>query len=175
MNGPRFLSDKHLSHLTVTPEGIFLIAPHFIGDGTCLHTSMQELLVLLSAPVGRDQLEAELSAEHLSADLETQLPRPVSALQRAAWAIDYQIRQARDIGGQELVRRDIGERHTILEEVTYSEGRTAHILAQCKKQGVSISNVFFALITVAWSRVCHVEDRSTLPTYVSAILSFYRQ
>jgi hypothetical protein len=74
MNNPRkYLSPSHLSHLVISSEShtedqnagrtlhhIFMTAPHFIGDGTSLHLSAHELLVLLTSRMGDEELRDEL-------------------------------------------------------------------------------------------------------------------
>lgn len=70
MDGPRLLSDDHLSYLIIsTPhetEGereeydLVMCAPHFTGDGTSLHQSTHDLLALLASPMSESQLLEEL-------------------------------------------------------------------------------------------------------------------
>jgi hypothetical protein len=69
MNGPRTLSNEHLSYLVISQRpskgdeyDLLMCAPHFIGDGTSLHQSTHELLVLLSSPKSDDDLRQELAA-----------------------------------------------------------------------------------------------------------------
>lgn len=72
MNGPRLLSDNHLSYLIIsTPsdaddatEGeydLLMCAPHFTGDGTSLHQSTHELLALLASQKSDAELAEEIN------------------------------------------------------------------------------------------------------------------
>jgi hypothetical protein len=74
MNGPRTLSNEHLSYLVIsTPVpssetystdvvdyDLMMCAPHFIGDGTALHQSTHELLCLLTSTQTNEELRSEL-------------------------------------------------------------------------------------------------------------------
>lgn len=66
MNGPRSLKDDNLSCLTVCAQAhssgdfaeyeLMMCAPHFIGDGTSLHQTTNELLEILSTYSTDDDL-----------------------------------------------------------------------------------------------------------------------
>jgi hypothetical protein len=179
MNGPRTLSDSHLSHLNlaiaseINPNGdlhpyhLLITAPHFIGDGISLHKMAQELLILLSNTDSLlSTLEAEipLASSRLPLDMESQLPKPRSLLQSAVQNVEYQLNQAREIGGQTIDREQRGKRKTVLIERSFDVERTKRILTRCKKEGVSISNAAFALIAIAWARVSIGSSDPSLPT-----------
>ena len=167
MNAPRALTSTHLSHLTVAtrsqtlgtstsqPYDLFIAAPHFTGDGTTLHASTHELLLLLSKPAELESLLASVlprAVECLPVALESRLAHAQSAFQRAAHAVDYQLSQVRQIGGHTLPRAQRGARKTVIREVSFDEGRTKRVLQRCKEEGVSVSNAMFALTAIAWAR-----------------------
>jgi hypothetical protein len=74
MNGPRTLSNDHLSYLifsapTCPPEadptedadhGIMMCATHFLGDGNALHQSVHDLLCILTSTKNDEELKKEL-------------------------------------------------------------------------------------------------------------------
>lgn len=72
MNGPRTLSNEHLSYLVISePQpsdstgdlgeyDLLMCAPHFTGDGSSLHQSTHELFSLLSSPKSEAALTEEL-------------------------------------------------------------------------------------------------------------------
>ena len=74
MNGPRLLSNEHMSNLVIStptpsPETdnsadgeyiIFICAAHFIGDGPTLHQSTHDLLYLLTSAQTDEELKTEL-------------------------------------------------------------------------------------------------------------------
>lgn len=77
MNGPRTLSNDHLSYLVIsTPLSsktdpasdseydLLMCAPHFVGDGTALHQSTHDLLCILTSTQTNEELKAELDGHH---------------------------------------------------------------------------------------------------------------
>lgn len=179
MDGPRVLSESHLSHLTIaTPTvsssgtdprsyDLFVAAPHFTGDGTTLHASTHELLLLLGRPDALlDELERALplAPSALPLSLEAQLPQPKTRFQRAAHAVSLQLGQAREIGAPTLPRESRGERKTALREISLDEEKTAWVLKKCKAEGVSVSNAIFALVAMAWAGTLDGKVDVELPT-----------
>ncbi|KAG5645158.1 hypothetical protein DXG03_006782 [Asterophora parasitica] len=98
MNGPRTLSTERMSYLVVsspsfsptstilTPQAggtqqeqeadksyqtyhLFMVAPHFTGDGTSLHQATHDLLALLASPSSEDEIIAELDLADWAARL----------------------------------------------------------------------------------------------------------
>lgn len=77
MNGPRTLSNDHLSYLvisssapsseTISSDGVeydlMMCAPHYTGDGTALHQSTHDLLCILTSTQTNKDLQRELD-EH---------------------------------------------------------------------------------------------------------------
>ncbi|KAJ7150987.1 hypothetical protein C8R43DRAFT_1005842 [Mycena crocata] len=168
MDGPRILSNDHLSYLVISePEiipddeiaryDILMCAPHFIGDGTSLHQSTHELLSLVTSEKSNAELAQELEKSQnwqdvLPLSVESRLSPPSSALGRAACKINYQQALSREIGGQTLSRTQRGPKRTILQECEFSEEQTATILRNCKTNGVTINHALVALCNVAWAR-----------------------
>src|SRR5882762_7877215 len=78
MNGPRMLSNDHLSYLVIsTPVSsserdstsdieydLLMCAPHFIGDGTALHQTTHDLICMLTSDKTNDELKTELDEHH---------------------------------------------------------------------------------------------------------------
>jgi hypothetical protein len=77
MNGPRTLSNDHLSYLVISTPGslsetesaggveydLMMCAPHYIGDGTALHQSTHDLLCILTSTKTNEQLKRELDED----------------------------------------------------------------------------------------------------------------
>ena len=179
MNGPRTLSNQHLSHLTIATStessqstsrmyDLFLTAPHLIGDGSTLHATANELFLLLSDSVALDSDSAlitalTLSASQLAPAIEDRLPHPRTAFQKAAMQVDYQLNTATSVGGHVIPRTSTrGKRNTVMEEVSIDKISTARLLKRCKEEGVTVSNVMFVVTALAWARTVGTLD-ATLP------------
>jgi hypothetical protein len=169
------LSETKLSHLGISTTtsfttssttasspssdtfSLFLTIPHFAGDGMTLHTLTHELVSLLSAheSLQADELDKALAVAptRLPLSLEDQLPRPVTPFQRAAQAVDYQLRLSREVGGHVLPRQARGPKKTVMREIELDEDITKRILQRCKKEGVTINSALFALVAMAWAAI----------------------
>jgi hypothetical protein len=167
MDGPRVLTESHLSHLTIATPAVSssgidprsydlsIAAPHFTGDGTTLDASTHELPGLLRFPDALlNELEKALplAPSALPLSLEAQLPQPKTRFQRAAHAVSLQLGQAREIGAATLPRKSRGKKKTVLREISLNEEKTAWVLKKCKSEGVSVSNANFALVAMAMAR-----------------------
>ncbi|RSH85790.1 nrps [Saitozyma podzolica] len=171
LSGPRSLSETRLSHLTISTTtssttassppnrtfSLFLTIPHFAGDGMTLNALTHELVLLLSKPksLQADELDKALTVAptRLPLSLEDQLPRPVTSFQRAAQAVDYQLRLSREVGGHVLPRQERGPKKTVMKEIELDEHTTKRILQRCKKEGVTINSALFALVAMAWAAI----------------------
>jgi hypothetical protein len=74
MNGPRTLSNDHLSYLVISSSAtssargssdgveydLMMCAPHYTGDGTALHQSTHDLLCVLMSTQTNEELRKEL-------------------------------------------------------------------------------------------------------------------
>jgi hypothetical protein len=122
-----------------------------------LHALAHELVLLLSEPetLQADELDNALTVAptRLPLSLEDQLPRPVTPFQRAAHAVDYQLRLSREVGGHVLPRQARGPTKTVLEEIELDEETTKRVLQRCKKEGVTINSALFALVAMAWALI----------------------
>lgn len=147
-----------------TSHDLYLTAPHFLGDGLPIHNTFHELLVLLSNPASiRCELELALSriVLVLPPALEDWPPLPSSRkLQKAAQVVDYQLARRREIGGHILGRVSHPVRKAVMEEFTLDKAQTAKVLAKCKQQGVTPSNLAFAIVAMAWAKVTKKSDPS---------------
>jgi hypothetical protein len=173
LNGSRRLSNSRLSHLTISQTGetsfeVFITAPHFTGDGTTLHNTAHELLVLLSNPDSLgSNLEAALKTPTtLPPSIDESLGYTTTRLKGAAHKVIYQLDKRKQLGGHCLPRKK-GLRRTILREDSLDESQTRSLLARCKEKGVSISNLMFAIVACAWTRVNNLDGK--LPMWVEIL------
>jgi len=171
MNGPRTLSNDHLSYLVISTPGsssetestgdieydLMICAPHFIGDGTALHQSAHDLLCVLTSRETDEELKRELDEHHdweniLPPAFETQLSAPSSAIGKAASKVNFLQTMGKEIGGHTFSRTPRGPQRTLLIEHAFSEAQTAVILARCKANKVTVNHALSALCNVAWGR-----------------------
>ncbi|KAF8151295.1 hypothetical protein B0H34DRAFT_664769 [Crassisporium funariophilum] len=172
MNGPRALSDEHLSHLvisttestpmdTVTPEyhvyDLLMCAPHFIGDGTSLHQATHDFLSLLSSTATNSEMTGELNndakwIDALPPAFETRVDVPTGAFAKIASKVDYIRTLNREIGGHTLPRKQRGPQQTVIYETAFSEDETALILHKCKSNNVTVNHAVVAICNLVWAR-----------------------
>ncbi|KAG6811926.1 hypothetical protein H0H92_005257 [Tricholoma furcatifolium] len=171
MNGPRTLSNNHLSHLVISLSGsdesslerdyhLLMCAPHFTGDGTSLHQSTHDLLAILSSSASNQELldSIDLSTpwiNRLAPAYESRCPVPPRdhKFARAAAKINFALTKEKEIGGHRFTRKQRAPRDTIFVEHVYDELQTKKILKRCKENGVTINHAITALCGVAWARV----------------------
>ena len=122
LNGPRTLSDQRLSSLVLTTPSpsmsdsstvqsydLFLFSTHFLGDGMALHTTMNEVLLLLAADGdanldrvreargGEEDEKSGREPRKMAEPMESQLVTP-EKWGRMAWAgarVEFQRKQAK--------------------------------------------------------------------------------
>ncbi|KAF8589400.1 hypothetical protein K439DRAFT_1658001 [Ramaria rubella] len=182
MNGPRMLSNEHISHLIISrttneyenenDHHIFMCAPHFTGDGTSLHQATHELLVLLASTRSDAELYRELEGQLqrvrpswpslLPPAFETRLKAPSSPLGRAACTVNFLQTQQREVGAHIFPREQRAPQRTRLIEHVFSEEETKTILAVCKQNGVSINNALVAVCCVAWAKTWHEAENENV-------------
>ncbi|GFZ52190.1 hypothetical protein JCM24511_09963 [Saitozyma sp. JCM 24511] len=193
LNGPRLLSETRLSHLAISTTtssttessppshtfSLFLTIPHFAGDGMTLHALTHELVLLLSA---NESLQANdlinaltVAPTRLPLSLEDQLPGPVTPFQRAAHAVDYQLRLSREVGGHVLPRQERGPKKTVMKEIELDVDITKRILQRCKKEGVTINSALFALVAMAWAAITPGGLEPDLPILLYSALNIRPQ
>lgn len=138
-----------------------------------LHALTHELALLLSA---KESLQANdlinaltVAPTRLPLSLEDQLPGPVTPFQRAAHAVDYQLRLSREVGGHVLPRQERGPKKTVMKEIELDVDITKRILQRCKKEGVTINSALFALVAMAWAAITPGGLEPDLPMYVMSI------
>ncbi|KAF5373111.1 hypothetical protein D9758_001718 [Tetrapyrgos nigripes] len=185
MNGPRTLSNDHLSTLVIsTPRqaknssaqetthyDLLMCAPHFAGDGSSLHQCSHELLALIASQLPDAQLSEEIRfgavswKDVLPPALETRLPVPQSPLAKAASKINYAQTLRKEVGGHVFARSQRGPQRTISVEKAFTEAETASILRNCKSQQVTINHALFVLCNFAWNSCnnLHHSEGSRLP------------
>ncbi|KAF8480627.1 hypothetical protein JB92DRAFT_3040573 [Gautieria morchelliformis] len=194
MNGPRTLSNDSLSYLVVSQmpsQGdsdefdLFMCAPHFIGDGTSLHQSTHDLIVLLASQKSDAQLlhdlEAQLERKQsswlsvLPPSLESRLRMPSSPLLLATHKIAFLLNQQHELGGHIFPRTQHAPRRTRLVEHAFTKAETQAILAVCKRNGASVNNALFALSAIAWTRMRMRDaagaDEFKLPTMIYSAIN----
>ncbi|KAI6163872.1 hypothetical protein EDD17DRAFT_1475849 [Pisolithus thermaeus] len=145
---------------------LLICAAHFLGDGMALHQFANEFFRLLASDKSLQELETLLTEEWnrscrlspgkvftLPNCLEDNLAPEPSKLRRAIGKVDFQLSQAKCIGGQAFPRKSQQPRRTIVPTVSYDADRTKSVLKRCKENGVSISAAFFAICNIAWVRV----------------------
>ncbi|GLB39880.1 hypothetical protein LshimejAT787_0703900 [Lyophyllum shimeji] len=179
MNGPRTLSDSHLSYLVISTPGttsttdeyeqgegeydLLMCAPHFTGDGTSLHQCTHDLLALLALRVSDGDLLRLLDLDtpwdtRLPPAFETRCAVPSGRWARAAAKVNFLQVADREIGGHKFTRHQRAPAHTVFVERVYSEAETRVMLKRCKEHGVTVNHAIEAVCAVAWSRV--VEARN---------------
>ncbi|CAK5272170.1 unnamed protein product [Mycena citricolor] len=188
MDGPRILSDERLSFLVISSQGpqdvhsseygIFMCAPHFLGDGTALHLTTHELVSLLTSGKADAELMEELSEprnwmDALPPSLESRLRPPASAFGKAACKINYFQSLSREIGGHRLPRVQRAPKRTLFQEHEFSSDKTASILARCKANGVTVNHALVALCNVAWARCTSQTAELPILFYTAANLRPY--
>ncbi|KDR70713.1 hypothetical protein GALMADRAFT_271467 [Galerina marginata CBS 339.88] len=168
MNGPRTLSDEHLSHLVIsTPTtavdkeyheyDLLMSAPHFLGDGTSLHQATHDLLSLLASDLTNPQIEEELSNEVEWMDVlppafETRMEVSTGRFSQIACKVDFIKTLGNEIGGHTLSRNQHGPQKTVIHETAFSEEETAQILKKCKSKNVTVNHALVALCNLVWTR-----------------------
>ncbi|THV07842.1 hypothetical protein K435DRAFT_847650 [Dendrothele bispora CBS 962.96] len=194
MNGPRTLSNDHLSYLIISiPSGdvesaaqatlqydLLMCAPHFVGDGSSLHQCTHELFALLASPLSNAQISEELLNSHASWNdvlppaLESRLPVNQRRFAKAAAQVNYAQTLRKEIGGHVFSRTQRAAQRTVSVEMMFDEAETASILRNCKAQSVTVNHALFVLCNFAWSRSINLgivqngtdkpDDSSILPT-----------
>ncbi|KZO95708.1 hypothetical protein CALVIDRAFT_482401 [Calocera viscosa TUFC12733] len=155
-----------------------LCTTHYLGDGMALHKTANEFFALL----GGDSSEPELSEllEHEWTDryilpqreqnpipqpLEAKLPSvPARPFAKHAARVDFDNLQRKAIGGHVIPRQKHGPRRTTVPTVPFSKDETKRVLKECKKNGVTISHVIFALCNLVWAGIkpCGEEELPTM-------------
>ncbi|CAE6403425.1 hypothetical protein ACGC1H_005339 [Rhizoctonia solani] len=188
LNGPRLLSATRTSFLIIArdPEHdhqwqLMLCAMHCIGDGMALHTCANEMLALLGAGGGLDELRQVVALElgqriDLPRPMEAALPAFSSKFRRAIGMVDDKLLAAKQIGGQAFPKTKGLDRKTVVPTVSFDEDRTKRILSRCKANGVSVSSAIFALCNIAWARMLargsvSAEMGAKLPTLMYTALN----
>ncbi|KAK7440236.1 hypothetical protein VKT23_017177 [Stygiomarasmius scandens] len=186
MNGPRTLSNDHLSYLIIsTPQAVtnaaqetasydlLMCAPHFAGDGSSLHQCTHELLALLSSPLSNAQISEELSNGNVWNDvlppaLESRLPVKQHIFPKAVAQVNYAQTLRKEIGGHVFSRTQRAAQRTASVEMVFDETETASILRNCKSQNVTVNHALFVLCNFAWGRSINLDtsnsEGSRLPT-----------
>ncbi|KAF8528124.1 hypothetical protein BU17DRAFT_39215 [Hysterangium stoloniferum] len=175
---------------------LLICAAHFLGDGMALHATANDLFSLLAGswkdsgkPASdmdlREMLESEWQhrwGEQLSVSdifppaLEARLPAPLSSFQRIGHQIEFQCSQTRLVGGHSFPRaapQTGRKRHTIVPTVSFDPQTTKNVLMKCKKEGVSISHLLFALCNLAWAKIGNVSGELPMMMYSALNLRPY--
>ncbi|KAF8600440.1 hypothetical protein BDV93DRAFT_538724 [Ceratobasidium sp. AG-I] len=165
LNGPRLLSASRTSFLIVAREPgsedewhLVLCAMHCIGDGMALHACANDMLLMLGSGQTAEDLEKVLGEDldkgiDIPRSMEASLPELKGRFKNAAAKVDEGLLARKQIGGQAFPRVKGASRKTVVPTVSFDEARTRRILAKCKANGVSVSNVVFALCSIAWAKM----------------------
>ncbi|KAH9944223.1 uncharacterized protein BXZ73DRAFT_87166 [Epithele typhae] len=165
------------------PLEFMLCVMHFLADGIAIHNLSNDIFCLVGGDLTDEQLHELLREEWttrwaeapeecvLPGTLEERVPKPTTPFRRVAAQVDYQLSQARLIGGQAFPRHKHPERLTIVPTIAYPEARTKEILKACKVHGVSISAALFAICNVAWARMGARAGSHPLPTLMYSALN----
>lgn len=187
MNGPRALSNDQLSRLTIStsfdPDSydLLMCAPHFIGDGTALHQTTNELLEILSSGTTDQELEGlieDLCKENwiykLPPPMEERLPSLNNRWAKSAAKVNFEQTMYKEIGGQSFSRVNSPLSKTLFLERSYTTAQTSEILKKCKSNGVTVNHAIFSLCNIAWSKVKQKEVSThwkTLPLMVYSAIN----
>ncbi|KAI0936794.1 hypothetical protein AcV5_004842 [Taiwanofungus camphoratus] len=145
---------------------LLICAMHFLGDGMALHQFANDFFGILGSEKSEAELDSMLEEEwrsrwHNAANdvnilpkaLEDCMPLPDNPFRLAASKIDFQLSQAKLVGGQTFPRQKHPDRQTIVPTLSFPEERTKAILKKCKANGVSVSAALFAICNIAWARM----------------------
>ncbi|KAG6901738.1 hypothetical protein C0995_008392 [Termitomyces sp. Mi166 len=180
MNGPRTLSNAHLSYLVISSPNLgscniddvsgehdydlLMCAPHFTGDGTSLHQCTHDLLALLASSVSDEDILASIDLSQpwinrLPPAFETRCTVPRSQFARGVSKINFLMTREKEIGGHKLTRFQRAPQRTVFLERVFDETQTKAILRRCKENGVTINHAIEALSGVAWARVINASNK----------------
>ncbi|CAK5276733.1 unnamed protein product [Mycena citricolor] len=198
LNGPRTLSSDCLARLDLVRHGevesgkheyhIMFSCLHMIGDLLGVQQMMDGMFRLLGgAGTTDDELQMLLEREWdvrwraggIAVATEARIAGlGMGKLAAAAWKVDYLNVQRRSIGAHVFPRIKAPRTNIRLIQIRFSHAQTAEIFKNCKANGTTAQNVFFALCNWAWIRLCaaHPEigaDR-TLPMLMYTAVSLRR-
>ncbi|KAJ6617549.1 hypothetical protein B0H10DRAFT_1948258 [Mycena sp. CBHHK59/15] len=199
LSGPRKLSSERVARVDVARERIapnvveyhmLVMMVHAVNDGISVYRHGDAILELVGGPAvpgGPPRTDVELAQlldlewrmrcsqpradDVIVPPTEARLPLPWTAIQDAAWKIDHQNVQRRYIGGHTLPRIASAVSDQIIDHVALTVQDTAAVLAQCKKQRVTVQNAMFALCNFAWIRTAHTHPEFAAPKPLRAHLA----
>ncbi|KZT60374.1 hypothetical protein CALCODRAFT_480680 [Calocera cornea HHB12733] len=165
-----------------------LCTTHYLGDGMALHKTANEFFHLLGGELSESDLtelfEREWAERYdlpggdqspLPEALEAKLPPvPIRSFAPQAAHVDFENMKRKTIGGHIMPRQKLGPRKTTVPTVPFSKEETKQLLKECKKHGVTISHVIFALCNLVWAGI-KLPGGEALPTmmYSAANLRQY--
>ncbi|KAJ7913894.1 hypothetical protein B0H13DRAFT_1612148 [Mycena leptocephala] len=192
LNGPRILSSDCLSRLDVARHDevspgihefyfVFMLH-HMINDSRGMHQTIQSIFELLGGPAtpgGSPRTDAELAKildhewrqrwdAHAHGGIVPATEVRILGLARskfheAAWKVDNQSIQRRFIGGQVFPRTKSPVKDVRLIQAQFNESQTLAISSKCKAKRVTVGNVTFGLINLAWIRLCAAHPEIDAP------------
>ncbi|KAF8600776.1 hypothetical protein BDV93DRAFT_525206 [Ceratobasidium sp. AG-I] len=121
-----------------------------------LHACANDMLLMLGGGQTAEELEMVLGEDldkeiDIPRSMEASLPELKGRLKNAAAKVDERLLARKQIVTFPRVKG--ASRKTVVPTVSFEEAHTKRIWAKCKANGVSVSNVVFALCSIAWAKM----------------------